>query len=59
VEFGHLDAVAALIYGIRHVTMQPTYVARHGTTNEYYDESRDKRRKYGAGVPLHAYFGKS
>ena len=59
VEFGHLDAVAALIYGIRHVTMHMTHVKKYATTDRYYDPNRDPRRDLDAGLQMEDYFAKS
>jgi len=57
VEFGHLDAIAALIYGIRHVDtrVQPDKRKR-ATQDVYYDPDRDPRLDNEVGVDMRDYF---
>lgn len=59
VEFGHLDAIAALIYGIRHVDVQRAENPKKKATQDmYYDASKDPRKQESVerGVRIEDYF---
>lgn len=50
-EFGHLDAIAALIYGIRHVNLQKQLdPVKRRTQDQYYDPQHDERRRQNDGT---------